>query len=365
MNNEENTSFEELYNNSIKDVNLGKIVTGIIIDINSKNEIIVDLGYKADGIIPIQEYSFDESQNPRDEFKIGDKITADVLKLNDGVGNVLLSYKKYKSRNARKEFNEKVDNKEILQAKVSEVSDNGFVVSYEGIRVFIPISLSGISRDANIEDYKNKELSFRVIENDEKNRKVIGSVKEVIEEQKETKLKDFWNQAEIGKEYEGIVTSISSYGAFVDLGPVQGLLHISEMTWGRNVNPNEILEAGQKIKVKALDVDKENRRIKLTYENKGPNPWNDINSKYIVNDVVKVKVVKMMPFGAFVEVEKGIEGLVHISQITGKRIAKPEEALKIGQSVNAKIIELDVENQKMELSIRDLEGTSYEYKEEL
>lgn len=365
MKNEDNTSFEELLNNSIKEINLEKTVTGIIIDINSKNEIIVDLGYKADGIIPIQEYSYDESKNPRDEFKIGDSITADILKLNDGVGNVLLSYKKYKYKNAKKEFKQKVDNKEILTAKVSEISDNGFVVNYDGIRIFIPISLSGITRDQNINDYKNKELKFKVIEYDEKNRKIIGSVKEVIQEQKEEKIKKFWENAEIGKEYEGIVTSISAYGAFVDLGAVQGLLHISEMTWGRNINPNEILKIGQKIKVKAIDVDNENRRIKLTYENKGPNPWNEINKKYNVNDIVKAKVVKMMPFGAFVEIEKGIEGLVHISQITEKRIAKPEEELKIGQKVNAKIIDIDTENKKMELSIRDLEGTSNEYKEEI
>lgn len=364
-NNEENTSFEELLNNSIKDISLGKTVTGVIIDINSKNEIIVDLGYKADGIIPIQEYSFDESKNPRDEFKIGDKITADVLKTNDGVGNVLLSYKKYKYRNSKKEFKDKVENKEILTAKVSEVSDNGFVVNYEGIRVFIPISLSGIKREENINDYKNKEINFRVIEFDEKSRNTIGSVKEVLEEQKEEKLKEFWANAEIGKEYEGTVTSISAYGAFVDLGPVQGLLHISEMTWGRNINPNEILKIGQKIKVKAIDVDKNNRRIKLTYEEKGPDPWNEITKRYNVNDVVKVKVVKLMPFGAFVELEKGVDGLVHISQITEKRIARPEEELKLGQKVNAKIIEIDTENKKMELSIRELEGTSNEYKEEI
>lgn len=364
MKNEENTSFEELLNNSMKEVNLGKTVTGIIIDINSKNEIIVDLGYKADGIIPIQEYSIDETRNPRDEFKIGDSITADVLKLNDGVGNVLLSYKKYRAQNAKKEFKQKVENKEIIKAKVSEVSDNGFVANYEGIRIFIPISLSGITRNQKIEEYKNKILEFRVIECDEKNRKIIGSVKEVAQEQKEQKIKLFWENAEVGKEYEGTVTSISAYGAFVDLGEVQGLLHISEMTWGRNINPNEILKIGQKIKVKAIDVDNQNRRIKLTYENKGPNPWNEINKKYNVNDVVTAKVVKMMPFGAFVEIEEGIEGLVHISQITEKRITKPEEELQIGQKVNAKIIEIDTENKKMELSIRDLEGTSNEYKEE-
>lgn len=361
---EEGENFEELYKNSIKDVNLEKTITGTVIAINSKDEIIVDIGYKADGIIPKTEFSYNEKENPRDSYKVGDSITADILKMNDGLGNVLLSCKKLKSREARKNFREKVKNKEILEGIIKEVSDKGFITEQEGIRVFIPLSLSGITRTEKIEDYKNKKVRYRITELDEKNRKVIGSIKAVREEEKEEKLKEFWDEAEIGKEYEGTVTSISTYGAFVDLGEVQGLLHVSEMAWGRNAVPNEILEIGQKIKVSIMDLDKENRRIKLTYNEKGPNPWENIEQKYQVNDVVKVKVVKFMPFGVFVELEEGMEGLVHISQITEKRIAKPEEELKIGQHVNAKIMNIDLENKKIELSIKELEGTSNEYREE-
>lgn len=355
-------NFEKMLNDSIKEVNIGKVVTGKVIDINSHDEIILDLGYKADGIIPKKEYSFNEEDDPRDEFKIGDEITADVLKMNDGVGNVLLSYKRYKARNARAAFEKKVKEEVIFNGKITEVTDKGFIINQDGIRIFIPISLSGITRDESIEEYKNRVVHFKIIECDLKNRRVIGSIKIVKDEENKKRLDEFWNQAEVGKIYEGKVTSISAYGAFVEIGPVQGLLHISEITWNRNQSPNDILKVGQVISVKAIEIDKENRRIKLSYLEKGPDPWEKAN--YEINDVVTVIVVKFMPFGVFVELEPGIEGLVHISQIAERRITKPEEELSLGQKINAKIIDIDRENRKIELSIKELEGTSSEYKEE-
>ena len=194
---------------------------------------------------------------------------------------------------------------------------------------------------------------------------MIGSIKSVQEEEKQEKLKEFWENAEIGKKYKGTVVALSSYGAFVDLGGVQGLLHVSEISWVRNVKPEEILKQGQEIEVTIIDLDKENKRVKLSYGEKGPNPWNQVDSKYHIGDIVTVKVNKMMPFGVFVELEPGIEGLIHISQICMRKIAKPEEELKVGQHVHAKIIELDKENQRIELSMKDIEGTSEEYKEEM
>ena len=220
-------------------------------------------------------------------------------------------------------------------------------------------------RTENIQDYLNREVRFRVIEYNEKNRKIIGSIKDVVEEEKEAKLKEFWDNVEEGKVYKGTVTSISTYGAFVDVGGVQGLLHISEMAWGRNQKPEDILKVNEQIEVRIKQADKENRRLMLIYEKKGPNPWNKIDEKYHIGDIVTVKVVKIMPFGAFVQLEKGIEGLVHISQICEKKIARPDDVLKVGDKVNAKIIELDKETRKIELSIRELEGTSNEYKESL
>ena len=225
------------------------------------------------------------------------------------------------------------------------------------------MSLSAIPRGEDASSYKGKIVKFRITEYDPKTNRVIGSIKSVIDEVKKQKQDEFWNNVEKGKEYEGTVASISSYGAFVDLGVVQGLLHVSEISWERNVKVSDILSQGQKIKVTILELDKENKRIKLGYGDKGPNPWIKAETKYHIGDIVKVKVVKIMPFGVFVELESGIEGLVHISQISEKKIAKPDEVLKQNEHVNAKIIDMNLEEQRIELSIKELEGTSDEYKE--
>ena len=360
----DNMSFEELLNQTLKEIKVGQTVTGNIININSQGEIFVDLGYKADGIIPKSEFSYNESDDPKDMFKVGDRITADVLKLNDRLGNVLLSFKKANSKIVKQDFESKVKNNCTFTEKVTSVNDNGLVVDYRGIRIFIPLSLSAIPRDAKIEDYKGKTVTFRVIEYNEETRKIIGSIKVLSDEQKQAKEAEFWNNIEIGKMYKGTVTSLSLYGAFVDIDGVQGLLHISGMTWERDKKPEDIVKVGQEIKVKVQEFDKENKRLKLEYDKKGANPWDKFAEKYNVNDIVTVKVANLMPFGAFVKIDKGIEGLVHISQISEKRIAKPDEVLKVGQKVNAKIINIDLENKKVELSIRELEGTSNELVEE-
>lgn len=367
MENDNELSFEELYKESLKEkeTKLEKTITGKIISITKQGEIFVDINYKADGIIPKKEYSNDENANPNDEFKVGDTITADVLKQNDGLGNVLLSYKRAKNREIKKQFENKVKENEILEEKVTQVNDKGLIVIVDGVRIFIPMSLSGIQRGEDINSYKGKNVKFRITEYDANNNKIIGSIKSVLDEIKKKKQDEFWNDVEVGKEYEGIVTSLSSYGAFVDLGEVQGLLHVSEISWNRNVKPEEILKQGQKIKVTIIDLDKENKRLKLSYQDKGPNPWNEAQDKYHIGDVVKVKIVNIMPFGVFAQLESGIEGLVHISQISERKITKPEEELKLNMYVNAKIIDMNLEQKRIELSIKELEGTSQEYKEEI
>lgn len=366
MENEKELSFEELLKQeSLKEKKLEKTVTGKIISITSNGEIFVDINYKADGIIPKKEYSNDENANPKNEFKVGDTITADVLKLNDGLGNVLLSYKRVKNRENKTKIEEKFKNNEAIEAKVSQVNEKGLVVNVNDTRIFIPLSLSGIHRGEDINSYLGKNVKFKITEYDQKTNKIIGSIRSILEEERKAKQEEFWNNVEVGKKYKGIVTSLSSYGAFVDLGVTQGLLHVSEISWDRNAKVDEILKQGQEIEVTVIDLDKENKRIKLSYGDKGPNPWNKVPEKYHVGDIVKVKVVKMMPFGVFVEIESGIQGLVHISQIAEKKITKPEEELKLNQNVNAKIIEMDLETQRIELSIKELEGTSNEYKEEI
>lgn len=296
----EEKSFEELYNESLSEKRFDKTITGKVIEISSKGEIFVDFGYKADGIITKNEYSEDENKNPKDEFKPGDIITADVLKWNDGLGNVLLSYKKVQKRE---------------KAKAEKL---------------------------------RKEQEFK--ERQEKR------------EQRSKNIEEFWNNAKVGQKYTGIISKIADYGLFIDLGVVRGLLHISDIFWNKNEKLSDKFEIGDKIEVTIKSLNKEENRIALAYPLKGENPWYGLANKYNINDIVTCKVIKFAPFGAFVEIEKGLEGLVHNSEITSvKRVAKPEEILSLEQIVNAKIINIDKENRKIGLSIKELEGTSKEY----
>ena len=296
----EEESFEKLYNESLNEKRFDKRITGTVIQISRKGEIFVDFKYKADGIIPKSEYSDDESKNPKDEFKPGDKITADVLKWNDGLGNVLLSYKKYKrEEDAKREKELKIQHAEEVKRQKIERARN---------------------------------------------------------------LEEFWSNLQIGKTYKGTITKIADYGVFVDLGLVTGLAHKSELVWDKNEKLEDKFKIGDEIEVKIKDFNKEEKRISLEYPLKGENPWFALANKYNVNDIVTCKVVKFAPFGAFVELEKGLEGLVHNSEITGlRRVVKPEDELQLGQMVNAKIINIDKEKLKIGLTIKELEGTSSQY----
>ena len=303
----EEKSFEELYNESLNTKRFDKTVTGTVIGISSKGEIFVDFGYKADGIIPKREYSDDETLNPKDEFKTGNTISADVLQWNDGLGNVLLSYKKLKRReNAIKE-------KELREQRAKE-------------------------REIQKQEYEKQKA------------------------EKAKNIEEFWNNLKVGENFNGTVSKIADYGMFVDLGLVKGLLHISEVLWNKEEKLEDSFQVGDEIEVKVKSFNKEDGRISLEYPLKPENPWFTLVNKYKVNDIVTCKVVKYAAFGAFVEIEKGLEGLVHNSEITSlKRVVKPEDELELGQTVNAKIINIDKEKCKIGLSIKELEGTSSEY----
>ena len=293
-------TFEELFNESLNKKRFDKTITGTVISISSKGEIFVDFGYKADGIIPLKEYSDDENMDPRDEFKSGDTITADVLKWNDGLGNVLLSYKRLQKRER-----------------------------------------------ARLE----KERRIKVAEEREKKK---------IE--RANSIKEFWDNIQIGKTYIGTILKIEKYGLFVEIENVRGLLHISEILWNKDEKLEDKFNIGEQIEVTIKSFNKDENKISLAYPEKGENPWYNLVDKYNINDVVTCKVIKFASFGAFVEIEKGLEGLVHNSEITSlKRVTKPEEELKLGQMVNAKIINIDKENCKIGLTIKELEGTSKEY----
>ena len=303
----EEKSFEELFNESLSEKRFDKTITGTVISISSKGEIFVDFGYKADGIIPKSEYSEDETKNPKDEFKSGDTITADVLKWNDGLGNVLLSYKKYKRREEAK---------------------------------------------------KEKELRIQRA----KEREIEKQEREKQKAERAKNIEEFWNNLKPGEVFTGTVSKIADYGLFVDLGLVKGLLHISEILWDKEEKLEGKFEVGDEIEVKIKSFNKEEGKIALEYPLKPENPWFTLVDKYKVNDIVTCKVVKFAAFGAFVEIEKGLEGLVHNSEITSlKRVVKPEDELKLEQMVNAKIINIDKEKCKIGLSIKELEGTSNEY----
>lgn len=348
--NEENVSFEELLNASMEsNKKLEKIVNGKVISVTSNGEIFVDFNYKADGIVPKNEYSFDEEADPKDEFKPGDSITCEVIG-HDQNGNVLLSYKKMKKQETLKKFEEKVNNNEIFEEKVKSANDKGVIVDYQGIRIFIPNSLACGQKE---------RIRFRVIEYKPNEHRIIGSARVVVEEEKKRLEEAFWSNVEVDKEYEGTVSSVCSYGAFVNVDGVDGLLHISEISWNRNANANDLLKQGQKIKVRIKEIDKENKRFKLSYDGKGENPWDNIGIN--VGDIIKVKIKKLTTFGAFAEIKEGVEGLIHISQISTERITKPEDKLEVNEEVNVKVINIDMENKKIELSIRELEGTSNEY----
>lgn len=291
-------NFKKVYENEEKKTD--RTVTGTVIQVSSKGEIYVDIKYKADGIIPKMEYSDDMTKNPKDEFKPGDTITADVLKWNDGYGNVLLSYKKYRVREQARE-----------------------------------------------------EKEMRIKQAEERARQ---------KQERAKNIEEFWNNMKVGKTYTGTISKIADYGVFVDLGFATGLAHVSELVWDKNEKLEDKFKLNDEIEVKIKSFSKEDRRISLEYPLKGENPWFALADKYSLNDVVTCSVIKFAPFGAFVEIEKGLEGLVHNSEITTlKRVMKPEDELKIGQVVNAKIINIDREKLKIGLSIKELEGTSAEY----
>ena len=303
----EEKSFEELYNESLNTKRFDKKVTGTVIGISSKGEIFVDFGYKADGIIPKKEYSDDETKNPKDEFKTGDTISADVLQWNDGLGNVLLSYKKLKRRE------DAIKEKELRIQKAKE-------------------------REIQRQEYEKQK------------------------EEKAKSIEEFWNNLKVGQTFNGTISKIADYGLFIDLGLVRGLLYISEITWNKDEKLEEKFQVGEEIEVKVKSFSKEEGKIALEYPLKPENPWFSLVEKYKVNDIVTCSVIKFAAFGAFLEIEKGLEGLVHNSAITSlKRITKPEEALELGQIINAKIINIDKEKCKIGLSIKELEGTSAEY----
>lgn len=330
----------------------GNIIKGKVVQV-LENEVVVNIGYKSDGVIPAAEITNDPNSDLREIIKEGTEIDVFVLKEDDGEGNILLSKKRV---DVRKDWDEVYDaHKEQRKIVVNtkEVVKGGVIAYFNEVRGFIPASHLSTNYVENLKDYINKPLEVKIIEVDKKNGKAIFSHKEVEKEILEKKKEELWATIEKDKIIEGKVSRITNFGAFVDLGGVDGLIHISEISWKRIKHPSEVLKIGNKVEVYVQDIDKDKERISLSLRKTRENPWANIEERYVVGDTVEGNVVKLVDFGAFVELEPGIEGLVHISQISEERISKPSEIIKVGDTVRAKIIDLNIEDKKIGLSIKD------------
>lgn len=356
MNKQENEmSFKEAFEESeVNSLRAGEVIKGRIIGYNT-SEVFVDLGYKADGTISMEEFLEDPDFDPEKDLKEGDEILVYIVRVNDGEGNVSLSKKRVDLMLGMEEIEEAFKEKKPLEAVVKEVVNGGVVASYKGIRVFIPASQISDHYVRDLNEFLNKKVKFEVLEMSKNKRRVVGSSRNVIEKERAKKTEEFWNNVEVGKEYTGTVKSLTSFGAFVDLGAVDGLIHISELSWKKINKPSEVLNVGQQVTVRILDFDREKQKVSLGYRKPEGNPWYNIEKKYSVGDVVEGRIIRLVPFGAFVQLEDGVEGLVHISQISNVRLGKPDEVLSIDQVVKMKVLEINPELKKISLSIREVE----------
>ena len=346
-------NFAELLEQSLKTLNNGDKVTGTVMAVGS-TEVEVDLGTKHTAYIPLEDFSGDPNVKPEEAVKVGDQIEAIVVHVNDGEGVVRLSKKRLEAGKAWEEIEAAAENKDIVEGVVTEENKGGIVVNVKGIRVFVPASQSGVAKGGDLGKLLKKNVQLRITEVNRARRRVVGSIRSVASEQRKAAQEKIWSEIEVGKQYHGTVKSLTSYGAFVDIGGVDGMVHVSELSWNRIKNPAEVVKVGDEIDVYVIALDPEKKKISLGYKTEATNPWTIFNNEYKVGDVVTVKIVKLMTFGAFAEIIPGVDGLIHISQIADRRIGKPEDVLSEGQEVDAKIIDIDQEHKRISLSIRAL-----------
>jgi ribosomal protein S1 len=349
-----NISFEEMLEQSLKSIHRGEIVEGTVIDVND-NEIYVNIGYKSDGIIPKSEYSNNPEINLKDVVKSGDKLNVKVLRVNDGEGQVLLSYKRILAEQGIKNIEEYYKNKEKLTAKVSLVLAGGLVAIVDEVRIFIPASLVSDEYVENLKDYLGKEITFVISECNLKKGRIIGNRKQLLLEDKKSMIKETMEKLEVGMVSKGNIKNITDYGAFVNIDGVDGLIHISQMSWGRVKKPSDVVSVGEEVKVRVIGIDKEKNKISLSMKFDEENPWIDASTKYAVGNVVEGTVARMTDFGAFIELQAGVDALLHVSQISKKHVEKPSDELKIGQKVTAKVLDFNEESKKISLSMSSLE----------
>ncbi len=346
-------TFDELLEDSIRTINNGDTVSGYVVSI-TPTEVTVDLGTKHSGYIPVTEFTEDGALKVEDVIHIGDKIEACVVRVNDVEGTVMLSKKRLDSIKSWNDVENAQADGTVVEGKVTEDNKGGVVVNIKGIRVFVPASQTGLPRDAAMSELVGQTVRLKITEVNRGRKRVVGSIRAVASRERKERAEKIWNEIEIGKHYEGVVKSMTSYGAFVDIGGIDGMVHVSEISWNRINKPADVLNVGDKIDVYVIGFDKEARKISLGHRDPEKNPWKVFTNTYSVGDIAKVKIVKLMPFGAFAEVLPGTDGLIHISQIANRRIGQPSEVLTVGDVVDAKITNIDNEKQKISLSIRAL-----------
>lgn len=349
-------NFAEMLEQTMKTLNPGDIVVGVVTSV-SQNEITLDLGTKTTGVIVHDKLTDDPSAKLDEMFKIGDEVRAKVIKISDIEGIATLDKLKVDSEQNWHEIVAKYESGETVEGKIVDCVKGGLIISINSVRVFIPASLSGVPKNAGpdaLQALVGTVQKVKIIEIKEDRKRAFASIRAVLAEERRAKEEAFWNQVEVGQIYEGPVKSLTSYGAFVDLGGVDGMVHTSELSWRRIRHPSEVVSQGEVIKVYVKALDREKGRISLGYKTEDTDPWFIFNQKYSVGDTASVKIVSLMPFGAFAEVVPGADGLIHISQIADHKIETPAEVLKVGDIVDAKIIAIDDENRKISLSMRAL-----------
>ena len=344
-------TFEQMLEESLKTIHAGEVVEGTVIDVKPE-EVILNIGYKSDGVLTRNEYTNDSSVDMTTVVKPGDKMEVKVLKVNDGDGQVILSYKRLAADRGNKRIEEAYNSHEVLKAKVTQVLEGGLSVIVDEVRIFIPASLVSDTYEKDLGKYAGQEIEFVISEYNPKRRRYIGDRKQLILARKAEMQKELLERIHVGDMVEGVVKNVTDFGAFIDLGGADGLLHISEMSWGRIEHPRKVFKVGDKVKVQIKDIN--GTKIALTMKFEDANPWRNAAEKYAVGSVVTGKVARMTDFGAFVELEPGVDALLHVSQIAKEHVDKPADVLKTGQEITAKVVDFNEADKKISLSIKAL-----------
>ena len=355
-------TFEQMLEESLKTIRNGEVVDGTVIDVKP-DEIVLNIGYKADGIITRSEYTNDSNADLTTMVSVGDPMTVKVLKVNDGEGQVLLTYKRLAAEKGNERLKEAYENHEVLKAPVTQILGGGLSVVVDEARVFIPASLVSDTYEKDLSKYQDQEIEFVISEFNPRRNRVIGDRRQLLVAEKAEKQKELFEKLHVGDTVEGVVKNVTDFGAFIDLGGVDGLLHISEMSWGRVENPKKVFNVGDKTKVLIKDIKDDKIALSLKFEDQ--NPWLNADGKYSVGSIVTGKVARMADFGAFVELEPGVDALLHVSQISKEHVDKPSDVLKVGQEIEAKVVDFNSEDHKISLSIKALLNDSQAEEEEV